>query len=498
MISRIEKKREEVTVSSQDASKKQNKISKQNKQIETEKKEADVALFEALPAIEAAAEALNNIRREDLQELKAFNNPPIHVKIVCQMCTILSPTGEKLDETWVDARKMLGHSRLIDLLKEYPKDTMTVKMYQSCKQILRDNKRHDISVENLTKISKAGRGLLVWVFALLKYYEVKIVVDPLRERVKEMQKAQTATKKELAETSTFLESLDCDLSQLRMEYDIAKDELSALQYQSSEMEKRLHSAMALIDGLQAEQERWKVKHDSIERDLEMTFGNTLLFSSFQSYCGAFNDEFRKNFIKSVKNDLLTQGIVFDEGIEPHRVVVNDEELHEWNSEGLLMDSNLIQNCTLLVKGSRCPLCIDPHSQALKWIKKYYGSLSKNLCVKSMNETDYIKHLELAIEYGNPFVLELVDENIDPTVISILSQKVEEENGRRYVQLRDKRVEWNDQFILFLHTNVNNPHYTPEIMSTINLVNFSITTQGMVDSLLSIVLKEECPVSIFIM
>ena len=66
---------------------------------------ADSTLLEALPAVEAATESLSMIKREDLQELKAFNNPPIQVKIVCQMCTILRPTGEKLDDSWVDAKR---------------------------------------------------------------------------------------------------------------------------------------------------------------------------------------------------------------------------------------------------------------------------------------------------------------------------------------------------------------------------------------------------------
>ena len=493
LISRIEEKTNEVTLSTQNAIKKQNEITKQDKQIRLEKQEADDALFEALPAIEQAANALSNIRKVDLQELKAFNNPPIHVKIVCQMCTILCPTGEKLGETWGDARKMLGNSRLIDSLKEYPKDNMTEKMYQGCKKILQENKKHHISVENLTVISKAGKGLLVWVLAILNYYEVKKQVDPLRRRVREKQKAQTTSKQELSKTNSLLKHLAAELDQLRMEYDVAKQELSTLQHQFSEMERRLNSAVVLINGLQEEQERWKDSHEALEKEISMMVGNALIYACFQSYCGPFDDEFRESLIHSVKMDLQARNIAFNEEIDVHMVALNEIELQEWTSIGVSMDRNFIQNCTLVMKGSRCPLCIDPHGQAMKWIKQYYGP-SQNLCLKSAYERDYLKLLEIALEYGNPFLLELIDENIDPIITNILSQQLEEENGKRYVQLHEKRIEWNDQFALFLCTKLNNPCYTPEIMSTFNLINFSMTKQGLIGHLLSVVLKEERPVS----
>lgn len=493
LIALIEKKTEQVTSSSQVAAKKQNEVAKHGEQIEIEKQEADSALFEALPAIEAATEALKNIRREDLQELKAFNNPPIQVKIVCQMCTILNPTGEQLEETWLDGRKILGNVRLLDLLKEYPKEKMTEKMYQRCKQILKENEKQGITIENLATISKAGKGLLVWVLAILKYFEVAKHVNPLRKKVKEMQRAQTKTKGELKNITTVLENLDTELAQLRVEYEEAKSELSELQHKSSHTEKRLISAISLVNSLRAEQDRWKTNHEDIEKDLALTFGNALLFSSFQSYCGAFNDEYRKKIIETVKEDLLSRKIAFNSQINPHEVVLNDAELQQWAKVGQSMEIHQVQNCTLLMKGSKFPLVIDPQQQALRWIKRYYKT-SNNLCVKSIFEGDYIKHLAIALEYGNPMVIENVNENLDTAINNILSQKTDEDNGRRYVRLKEQRIHWHDNFRLYLFTKLDNPRYPPEVTGAITLLNFSMTKNGLLEELLSIVLKQERPVS----
>ena len=59
-----------------------------------QKEKADEALLEALPAVEAAARALDNLDRNDLTELKAFANPHPAVKSICMMLVCLRPTGD--------------------------------------------------------------------------------------------------------------------------------------------------------------------------------------------------------------------------------------------------------------------------------------------------------------------------------------------------------------------------------------------------------------------
>ncbi len=490
LIVSIQEKTELAEKSSKEAATKQAAAKEQGEIIQIEKKKADAALMEALPAVEAAAEALNNIRREDLQELKAFNNPPIHVKIVCQICTILRPTGEKLDETWGDSKKMLGNAKLLELLKEYPKESLTEKMYQRCKKILRDNKKHDITVENMSTKSQAGKGLLVWVLAIMRYYEVARNVNPLRERVKEMQKAQAKTEKELHELSCLLKELDIELNDLKKKYNNAKNELSELQVQASQMQRRLISASSLIDGLKGEEDRWKYELSVLDRDHSMIIGNYLVFASFQSYLGAFNDSFRQRLIKQVIKDLECRDLHCDSDFKPEELVLSNSELQTWSAKGLSKDPYSIQNGILTMNGSRFPLCIDPQEQALTWIKKCFES--DQLTVKSMKDKDYMKHLELAIEFGNPFIFQNVGEELDPILDNILNRNITITNGQKKVSVGDKTIEWDDNFRLYLCTKLNNPNYTPEIMSTVNLVNYSVTRDGLAEQLLNIVIDNERP------
>lgn len=493
LIASIQDKTDMVKLSSEEASNKQKIAKEQGERIKVEKENADSALLGALPAVEAAAEALNNIQREDLQELKAFNNPPVHVKIVCQMCVILRPTGDKLDETWNDSKKMLGNARLLELLKDYPKDSLTEKMYQRCQKVLKDNQKHDISIENMASKSKAGKGLLVWVLAILRYYEVARNVNPLKQKVKEMQKAQRMTEKELIDLRSVIMSLDEQLENLENEYNDAKNDLSELQLEASQMQRRLAAASSLINGLHEEQQRWTRDHERLYNHRSKLIGNHLLFSGFQSYLGAFDHVYRQEIIHEFMDDLSARNIMYSSVFNPDEVVLSKSELQTWFMKGLSTDNNSIQNGVLTMNGSRFPLCIDPQEQALKWIKNVCFE-SSQVTVKSMVSRDYLKHLELALEYGNTFIFENNGEEIDPILDNLLTKNYFFDHGKKKVLIGDKVIEWNDNFRLFICTKISNPFYTPEIIGKLNLVNYCITRDGLVDQLLNVVVNHERPVS----
>lgn len=85
------------------------------------------------------------------------------------------------------------------------------------------------------------------------------------------------------------------------------------------------------------------------------------------------------------------------------------------------DELSVQNGILTIRSSRFPLCIDPQTQALHWIKKKEEKL--NLKVVSFSDSDFLKHLEMAIKYGQPVLFQDVDDYIDPVIDNILEKDV---------------------------------------------------------------------------
>jgi hypothetical protein len=66
------------------AQEKQIDLSAQSEVITREKAEAEIALADAIPALEAAAEALNSLKKDDITEIRSFAKPNIYVQKVNQ------------------------------------------------------------------------------------------------------------------------------------------------------------------------------------------------------------------------------------------------------------------------------------------------------------------------------------------------------------------------------------------------------------------------------
>ena len=82
-----------------------------------------------------------------------------------------------------------------------------------------------------------------------------------------------------------------------------------------------------------------------------------------------------------------------------------------------------------------------HMQAINWIKKKEGKLLEGR-IKTFNDADFLKQLELAVQYGFPFMFENVDEYIDPVIDPVLERATTSlPGGRKTVKLGDKDVEW---------------------------------------------------------
>ena len=144
------------------------------------------------------------------------------------------------------------------------------------------------------------------------------------------------------------------------------------------------------------------------------------------------------------------------------LLTDDNETNAWLAEGLPSDELSVQNGMLTMRSERFPLCIDPQMQALKWIKSREGEQLEGK-IKRQTDVDFLKQLELAIEYGLPFLIENVGEYIDPVLDPVLKRNFYyAPNGAKMIKLGDSEVEWDDNFRMYMTTKLPNPHYDPDV------------------------------------
>ncbi|XP_060580911.1 dynein axonemal heavy chain 10-like isoform X1 [Ruditapes philippinarum] len=458
-------------------------IAESSKIIEVEKKDAEEALAAALPALEAARLALDDLDKSDVTEIRSFAKPPKAVQTICECVVILRGIREV---SWKSAKAMMAEANFLAALKKMDVDSITQKQTGATKTLL---KEIDISIDEMKAVSRAGAGLLKFVDAILGYCAVAREIKPKREKVAKLERNYFQAKRDLDKITNEVNSLEKELADLGLKYEEAMAEQKKLSDEAAIMERRLIAADKLISGLGSENVRWNNDLQQLKGQRVRLLGDCLIGSAFLSYVGAFSWEFRNDLVNLewLKN-LKEKGVPLSDPFKLEDLLTNDVEISKWTSENLPPDELSIQNGMLTTRASRFPLCIDPQQQALNWIKK--KEEANNLKVCTFNDPDFLKQLELAIKYGFPFLFKDVDEYIDPVIDNVLEKNIKGGQGREFVILGDKEVDYDPNFRLYLNTKLANPKYSPNVFGKSMVINYTVTLKGLEDQLLSVIVKFE--------
>ncbi|XP_077377243.1 dynein axonemal heavy chain 10-like [Festucalex cinctus] len=458
-------------------------IEEQNKVIAVEKAEAETSLAEALPALEAARIALQDLDKSDVTEIRSFAKPPKQVQVVCECILVLC---KKKEISWQAAKAMMSDPGFLRSLMEMDCDAIGPNQVKTVKGFL---KNLGTSLEEMQAISKAGSGMFKFVDAVVGYCEVAREIKPKRDKVARLERNFFQSKKELELIQSELSDIQRELKALGDKYQTAIAEKQKLQQEAELMERRLIAADKLISGLSSENVRWTQDLEGLKQRRVRLLGDCLLSSAFLSYEGAFSWDFRNEMVyETWVDDVQDKGIPLSQPFKVDNLLTDEVEISKWGSEGLPPDELSVQNGILTTRGSRFPMCIDPQQQALNWIKK--KEASNNLKISSFNDPDFLKHLEMAIKYGFPFLFQDVDEYIDPVIDNVLEKNLKGAEGRQVVRLGDKEVDYDPNFRLYLNTKLGNPKFSPSVFGKAMVINYTVTLKGLEDQLLSVIMGFE--------
>ena len=316
-------------------------------------------------------------------------------------------------------------------------------------------------------------------------------VLPKKEKLRTAQEQLEKKQATLREAKGKLQEIQDKLNKLKQQYDDKMELKEKLRKDSEEMEIKLKRAEQLVSGLSGERIRWEKSIKSYEESYELLPGDCLLASAFLSYAGPFDSIYRQNLIddlwvKSMEN----LSIPFSKGFKPENFLAKQLLIQEWIVQGLPTDQFSLQNGNMVVYSSRWPLMIDPQLQASKWIKKM--EMKRGLKILDLRQSDVLKQLESAIQYGVPVLLQGIEEKIDTALDPIVSKAISKKGSYYSIKLGDKEIEYNPQFKLYLTTKLPNPRYEPEVFAKTTVINFSVKEKGLEDQLLGIVVRKEKP------
>jgi len=110
----------------------------------------------------------------------------------------------------------------------------------------------------------------------------------------------------------------------------------------------------------------------------------------------------------------------------------------------------------------------------------------------LTEPSYLKTLENGIRFGNPILLENVEEHLDPSIDPVLQKQIYKKGAQFFLRLGDQDVPYSQDFRFYITSKLANPHYLPEICIKVTIINFTVTPEGLEDQLLVDVVRVERP------
>lgn len=506
----VEEMMKQITLDKKDADETKAVVEKEeqiaNKKAADTKAIADDAqrdLDEALPALDAAVQCLNKLKKSDIDEVKALKNPPHGVKLTMEAACIIfgikpvmktdpDKAGQKVKDYWESAQKtILGNAKKLmeDMLK-FDKDNIGDKIIQELDRYI---EMEEFSPAAVRKASVACEAICMWVRAMHTYHNVAKMVEPKKVVLAAAQAELDVTLRVLADAKGRLAAVVDKLAELERNYNTAVEKKDQLVRDVRQCEIRLESALKLIALLGGEETRWAATIAQLRQDFDNLIGDVLISAGTISYLGTFTSEFRDSCVAAWVAALQQCKIPHTKGCNIISTLADPVKVRQWQISGLPTDNLSVQNGIIMARARRWSLLIDPQGQANRFIKNLGKDASENgLDVIKLTDKGFLKTLENGIRFGKWVLLENIGEALDATLEPVLLQSKFKQGGQIMMKLGDSTVPYNSSFRFFMTTKLPNPHYPPETSVKVTLLNFTITPKGLEDQALGVVVQEEMP------
>lgn len=458
-------------------------LTTQNEAIRVRREEVESQLAEAEPALQSAKLSVQNIRKTQLDELRAFARPPTAVQLTMEIISVMM--GEKSTE-WGEIRKFVKRDDFVATVVNFDPMSLSVKQIRKAQEYF-DNP--ELTYDAVDRASKACGPLFEWAKSQIFYSTILRKIKPLRDEVDSLQAQSDDLEKRQKEALGQIETLQKDIETYKKEYAAAIRDTEVIRNEMSAVTKKCSRAESLLASLNEEKDRWQSTSVSFDVQMSTLIGDCLLASGFLTYAGIFDHRMRISLSMEWSDILETLGIPFRRDIEMISYLSTPSEQMTWRGHGMSSDELAIQNCILLDRFNRFPLVIDPSGQATNFFMKKYAS--QKIIRTSFQDVSFLKTLASAIRFGTPLLVQDV-ETVDPILNPVLNKELQKTGGRTLIRIGTEDIDFSPKFMIILTTRNPQARFAPDLCSRVTTVNFTVTTASLEAQVLSAVLRAERP------
>lgn len=249
-------------------------------------------------------------------------------------------------------------------------------------------------------------------------------------------------------------------------------------------EEKIKKASTLLEKLSDESSRWQSSLAEIKAGLNDIPYHSLLASAFINYLANKDESERSTRMKNWQSLLKVSNFSLIDFLS------DESEVLEFVSEGLPGDQLSVENALISLYTMKSSLIIDPNYALSQWLVNKLKK-DKQVEVVSSQEKKIVSILELGIRFGKTLIVNEVDD-VESLYVNILRKDLKRQGPRLVVSIGEKVVDWSDSFQLIFMSRNHSIKLEPNLGALVNTVNNLVTTKGLEDKLLSLIINDQKP------
>lgn len=457
----------------------------QEKELEIRRGEVlgDLALAE--PAVLEALRGVKNIKKEHLNELRAMNKPPNSVILTLEsVCSLLGHETR----SWRDVQAIIRGETFISDIVNFNNEEMCspeVITFMEEKYLSRE----DYNYAAANRGSKACGPLLQWVVAQVKFASILDEISPLKLEVDALQAQALQNKRKLKVVDEMIHDLETSIDTYKENYSTLIRETENIRTEMKLIKQKVERSENLVNDLTEERERWRLSVKTFHTERSNLAGDTVLAAMFLTYCGCLDQKGRFDLLKAAKQHLQLLKIPYDENFNTVNYLSNPDDLVTWRHHGLLNDDLFVENMVIIQNAKLSPVIIDPSRKIVELLLALESS--KPTIVTSFLDDGFVKHLENALRFGSPILIENA-EHFNPIISSLLNNEIQRVGNRKLVRLGKQTIDCVPGFKLMISTKDSSFKLPSFVFCRTSVANFTLTESSIITQFLDLSLGMENP------
>ena len=505
LIVQVQKEQKEVDTQKGICQREEAECNRNKEQANTLKEFCQRELDGVLPILEDATKTLSKVNRSHVDFIKKIQKvrPPIE-KLFQSLCILLPPGDiprkkdprdpyKKVFDWATPARNviMAKPEQMINRLKEFDDkkiDKLDPKIIGQLEAICAES---CFQLEPLKKVSTAAAAIGKFIHALVEIHQKLQIINPKRVDLKNAELSLKEAEAKLEAKNREYALLVDKINALKQKFEQEKAKKENYEKEIAKCKKQLGAAEQLVVGLEIEKINWEDRLQRLKFSCQTMTGDVLLSAGIIAYLGIFPIQYREKTIEGWLEFIQSSDIQVDPKFELKRILSDELSIGQWLTQHLPNDDFSIENAIIMSNSRRFPLFVDPQGQAITWIKTMEKESLR--VIKPTLESTRMQHFIInALELGLPLLYENAGTALDPVVMSLLENKRRRIGRTEQLRLQNQWITVAEGFRFYVTTKLTRPHYGPQICVLVTMLNFQVTSEGLEDQLLNVLVSRKEP------